>query len=250
MFRKSFNVFSMLLILALTFASFGPVLADDGGELVPQTPAPTADTGEMTNETPALWFVELSGASVAGGNSVSKVRAEKANFRAEAKKAGLVYTEKYAFDTLWNGFSIQVSTSQLAKLSRIPGVKAVYPVDTIQIPETAAGENPEMFTALAMTGADIAQSELGYTGAGIKVAVMDTGIDYDHPDLGGCFGPGCRVAYGYDFVGDDFNADPNSAFYNPVPAPDNDPDDCNGHGTHVAGIVGASGAVTWALRPK
>ena len=60
---------------------------------------------------------------------------------------------------------------------------------------------------VAMIGADIAQSELGYTGAGIRVAVMDTGIDYDHPDLGGCFGPGCRVAMGYDFVGDDFNAD-------------------------------------------
>lgn len=244
MFRKSFNVFSVLLILALAFASFGPVLADDGDSLTPETPAPSAETGEMTNETPSLWFVELSGPSVAAGNSLSKVKAEKSSFRSEAKKAGLVYKEQFAFDTLWNGLSIQVGTSQLAKLSRIPGVKAIYPVDTIQIPETASGENPEMFTALAMTGADTAQSELGYTGAGIKVAVMDTGIDYDHPDLGGCFGPGCRVAFGYDFVGDAFNADPSSASYNPVPAPDNDPDDCNGHGTHVAGIVGASGAVT------
>ena len=52
---------------------------------------------------------------------------------------------------------------------------------------------------------------------------MDTGIDYDHPDLGGCFGPGCRVAYGYDFVGDAYNADPASATYNPVPVPDRDP---------------------------
>ncbi len=95
-----------------------------------------------------------------------------------------------------------------------------------------------------MTGADIAQSELGYTGAGVKVAVMDTGVDYQHPDLGGCFGPGCRVAFGWDFVGDTFNADPSSTAYNPVPAPDNDPDDCNGHGTHVAGIIGANGTVT------
>jgi subtilisin family serine protease len=94
-----------------------------------------------------------------------------------------------------------------------------------------------------MTGADIAQSELGFTGAGIKVAVMDTGIDYDHPDLGGCFGPGCRVAFGYDLVGDAYNADSTSATYNPVPAPDPYPDDCNGHGTHVSGIVGANGTV-------
>jgi minor extracellular serine protease Vpr len=85
---------------------------------------------------------------------------------------------------------------------------------------------------------------LGYTGKGIKVAVMDTGIDYDHPDLGGCFGPGCRVAKGWDFVGDAYNADDTSPSYNPVPTPDPYPDDCNGHGTHVAGIIGANGTVT------
>jgi minor extracellular serine protease Vpr len=38
-----------------------------------------------------------------------------------------------------------------------------------------------------------------------------------------------------------FNADPTSPFYDPVPVPDPDPDDCQGHGTHVAGIVGANG---------
>lgn len=47
---------------------------------------------------------------------------------------------------------------------------------------------------------------------------------------------------GWDFVGDAFNADSTSATYNPVPVPDADPDDCNGHGSHVAGIVGASAA--------
>ncbi|MGH9284912.1 MAG: S8 family serine peptidase, partial [Acidimicrobiales bacterium] len=99
-------------------------------------------------------------------------------------------------------------------------------------------------TALAQTGADVAQSALGLSGAGVKVAVMDTGVDYDHPDLGGCFGAGCRVAVGHDFVGDAYNNDSTSPSYSPIPVPDNDPDDCNGHGTHVAGIVGASGAVT------
>jgi hypothetical protein len=34
-----------------------------------------------------------------------------------------------------------------------------------------------------------------------QVGMIDTGIDYKHPDLGGCFGQGCRVAFGYDFVG-------------------------------------------------
>src|SRR5204862_58319 len=83
----------------------------------------------------------------------------------------------------------------------------------------------------------VPHSDLGLTGRGVRVAVMDTGIDFDHPDLGGCFGRGCRVEKGYDFVGDAFNGDDLS----PIVAPDPIPDDCNGHGTHVAGIIGAHG---------
>ncbi|CAF1100308.1 unnamed protein product [Rotaria sordida] len=66
------------------------------------------------------------------------------------------------------------------------------------------------------------------------IAVIDTGVNYLHPALGGCFGPRCKVAFGYDFVGDKYSAS------NPIPVPDNDPlDDCSesSHGTHVAGIV-------------
>lgn len=71
------------------------------------------------------------------------------------------------------------------------------------------------------------------TGKGIKVGIIDTGVDYMHPALGGCFGENCRVAYGYDFVGDEYIGEN-------MPIPDNDPrDTCNGHGTHVAGIIGA-----------
>lgn len=72
----------------------------------------------------------------------------------------------------------------------------------------------------------------GVTGKGLKIAVVDTGIDYKHPALGGCFGEGCLVSFGTDFVGDDY-----TGFNTPVP--DDDPIDCGGHGTHVAGIVAA-----------
>ena len=207
-------------------------------ELQPQSPAPSAETGAYVNETPKFWFVELASPPTADGTSLVTVRAEKAAFRANAANAGVKYTERYAYDTLFNGFSVAILPSQLGKLARVQGVKAIYPVGIIQMPAPQQVADPELITALSMTGADVAHSELGLTGAGVKVAVMDTGIDYNHPDLGGCFGAGCRVFTGYDFVGDAYDA-----VSNPNPVPDNDPDDCAGHGTHVAGIIGANGGV-------
>jgi len=234
---------SILLIAVLLIGNAGSAFADENGPIEPLYPPPSAETGEMVDETPQLWFVEFASLPIAAGGSASAVQADKRAFRTNAGRAGLVYTERYSFDVLWNGMSIYAAPSEVNKLHTISGVTGVYPVEIIQMPETEVAD-PELFTALSMTGADVAQSELGYTGAGIRVAVMDTGIDYDHPDLGGCFGPGCRVAFGYDLVGDAFNADPSSPSYNPVPVPDNDPDDCQGHGTHVSGIIGASGSVT------
>ena len=58
----------------------------------------------------------------------------------------------------------------------------------------------------------------GYDGSGIIISIIDTGIDLSHPDLEG------KIIGGYDFV-------------------DNDdmPEDVNGHGTQVAGIIAANG---------
>jgi subtilisin family serine protease len=211
-------------------------------QLEPEIAPASVALGDLVDATPSMWFVELSSPPAVEGTKLRTLKNEKAAFRSAARKAGLEFTERYAFDKLWNGLSIKIDPASLSKLARINGVKALYPVVTVSIPETVAA-TPDMGTAVAMTGADIAQSDLGYTGKGIKVAVMDTGIDYDHPDLGGCFGDGCRVAYGYDLVGDDFNADDTDPAFNPIPVPDEDPDDCGGHGTHVAGIVGANGDV-------
>jgi len=207
---------------------------------------------EPSLEMPALWFVELQSAPVAeaSANDEAKYRAklqqEKQAFRAAAAAAGIQFKERYAYDVLWNGLSVEIAPRDLLALSRVPGVATVYPVETVAIPDPPVamdpGESaPELLTAIKMTGADDAHAA-GITGTGVNVAVMDTGIDYNHPDLGGGFGPGFRVAGGFDFVGDAFN----SSGTTPgelTPVPDPDPMDCNGHGTHVSGIVGANGTV-------
>ena len=206
-------------------------------------------------ENGRLWFVELAGKPVADGNSRSAVQAEKATFRAAARALGVTYKERYAYDTLFNGFSVEVAPGQRAAMARIAGVKAMYPVQLVQAPtpEERQQIRADLVTALAQTGADIAQNSLGLTGAGVKVGVVDTGIDIDHPAFGGSGSngstpfPTARVAYGYDFVGNAYDAAGSGAAL--IPVPDNNPDDCNGHGTHVAGIVGADGGGLKGVAP-
>jgi minor extracellular serine protease Vpr len=197
------------------------------------------------NESSGLWFVELSSPPTSDGGTVAALDRDEADFHSAASGAGVRYTEKRHYRSLWNGMTVNASGRDVSKLRSLPGVKSVFPVTKVYLSqiETQPGNSPELVTALHMTGADVAQDELGLTGRHVKVAVIDTGIDYDHPDLGGCFGPGCRVAKGYDLVGDAFNEDESSPLFDPVPHPDALPDDCNGHGTHVSGIVGANGGV-------
>ncbi|GAG81134.1 unnamed protein product, partial [marine sediment metagenome] len=64
------------------------------------------------------------------------------------------------------------------------------------------------------------------TGKDITIAIIDTGVDYTHPDLGGCFGSGCKVIGGYDFINDDA-----------------DPMDDHGHGTHCAATAAGDGVL-------
>ena len=89
------------------------------------------------------------------------------------------------------------------------------------------------FSNLPEIQADEVQAT-GNKGKGIKIGIIDGGVDYSLPALGGCFGNGCKIAGGYDFVGDNFNGSND-------PMPDNDPfDNCYTHGTTVAGIIGAN----------
>ncbi|KAK4065071.1 uncharacterized protein Triagg1_8707 [Trichoderma aggressivum f. europaeum] len=73
----------------------------------------------------------------------------------------------------------------------------------------------------------------GIRGKGVQIGIIDSGVDYRHPALGGGFGPGYKIAFGYDFVGDDYDGT-NS----PMPSPDplaTCPS--GGHGTHTLGIL-------------
>ncbi|KKA28625.1 hypothetical protein TD95_005131, partial [Thielaviopsis punctulata] len=138
----------------------------------------------------------------------------------------------------------------LATIKANPKVRQIWPVRRIGLPDsklhwTASnsssipkhlgsakrGSTNDTFPPHVMTQVDKLKAE-GYTGKGIKIAMVDSGVDYTNPALGGCFGPGCIISGGWDFVGNNY-----TGANTPEPGPD--PMDCVGHGTHVAGIMAA-----------
>jgi minor extracellular serine protease Vpr len=235
---------ALVVVVSTVVASVAFAGASGAIELQALDADPVATGGGMQVEESPFWFVEFPTAPLADGSAPANVADDAAAFRAEASAEGAAFTERMRFQTLWNGMSIEASAASLSKIEKFASVKAVYPVGIHRVPETRQGVSPDLATALAQTGADVAQNTLGLTGKGVKVAVMDSGVDYHHPDLGGGFGKGKRVFTGFDFVGENYVGDN-------TPVPDKDPDDCKrpeggnaaGHGTHVAGIIGANGGV-------
>ncbi|MGZ8707157.1 MAG: S8 family serine peptidase, partial [Gaiellaceae bacterium] len=238
-------------LLCITGLAVAPASAGDGSNGV--------RIGGAANETATKWFVELASPPAAKGTSKAALKAERDAFRANAAADGVKLAERFSYDSLWNGVSVSVAPSQVAALRSVQGVKAVYPVETLSLPpsESGGGNGVDLKNAVGLTGADIAQAELGLDGSGVTIAIMDSGLDYTLPEFGGCFGPGCKVRGGFDLVGDTYNATPGPAFQ-PVPQPDADPLPCNpddadraevlgagtsdaAHGTHVAGIAAADG---------
>ncbi|KAM4057922.1 subtilase family protein [Hirsutella rhossiliensis] len=140
---------------------------------------------------------------------------------------------------LFRGFVVEAQAESVEELRGIDGVINAWPVRTVRLPPTvrhptvkSAPRGAEAANASVhrWTGVDKLHAA-GMTGKGVKVAIVDSGVDYTHKALGGCFGPGCRVMGGYDFVGGKWEHQPE---------PDGNPVDYDGHGTHVAGIVGGN----------
>ncbi|WP_117211428.1 S8 family serine peptidase [Allorhizocola rhizosphaerae] len=108
---------------------------------------------------------------------------------------------------LINGVAMTASDSEIKQLK---GVRAVWPDAPVKA---------HVDVSTSLIGATEVREKHNATGRGVRVAVIDTGVDYTHPDLAG------RVVKGYDFANGDA-----------------DPMDDHGHGTHVAGIIAGMAA--------
>ncbi|NOU52241.1 S8 family serine peptidase [Pseudoalteromonas sp. JBTF-M23] len=123
------------------------------------------------------------------------------------------------YNTVLNGFSGKGKRADIQALQRLPMVKRIHIVEDKTLPPLDKIAARGAYLSFR-SGAD----QTTPTGLGVTVAVLDSGVDYTHPALGGCFGPACKVVGGYNFIDNN-----------------HDPMDENGHGTHVAGIIAAQG---------
>ena len=219
-------------------------------------------------DAPVTVIVQLNGdpAGVTGTSAADLARSQAGARSAIASQGGTILSQyQYAL----NGFAVRITGRRAAALATLPNVNSVkatrhYKIENVQ-------SVPFIGAPAAWSGPD------GVHGEGVKIAVIDTGIDYTHANFGGpgtvaaynaanatdtapadptLFGPTSttKVKGGTDLVGDDYDADAHLPNGDPdaakrTPHPDPNPLDCNGHGSHVAGTAAgfgetASGAPT------
>jgi subtilisin family serine protease len=189
--------------------------------------------------------------------SDSALASQRGAIRAVEARGGQVV---FRYSVLVNAFSARMSPAVAAQLRGRSDVASVAPVAIVR-------KHNE--TSVPFIGATAVWEDLNVRGQGMRVAVVDTGIDYTHKAFGG---PGTVRAYqrndpdfiepgsfptakvigGFDFVGGNYDVlDGDSS--NDTPRPDFDPLDRDGHGTHTAGTCcgnGVPGVVGRGVAPR
>jgi minor extracellular serine protease Vpr len=270
---------SILAVAAVVTTGLAPGARSavvDGGEQAAPAPftrldvrsgglAGTFRPASLVGDRRATVILQLDGASV--GRRAADARkqgkqlsaAQKASIRAELKGRQQALERRvralggqalFDYQDAYNGVAARVALKDLAAVSRLPGVAAIHPTRTFQ---------PDNTVGVQYIGANTAWADTGFTGQGVRVGVLDTGVDYYHANFGGTDGaakfaaddstviepgsfPTAKVAAGTDFVGDDYDDSSDDPALN-TPRPDPDPLDCNGHGSHVAGSAAGFGVL-------
>ena len=197
---------------------------------------------------------QRAAAQGAARSQMARIRGAQQRVLAQLGAAGRKARTLYTVQTAYNGIAAKIDASLVPELKGNADVKAVHRLPLHNIDNSTSVPFIKAASAWAATS--------GNAGQGVKIAIIDTGVDYTHANFGG---PGTVAAYnannrniiepgtfptakvvaGFDFAGDAYTG-------TNTPVPDPDPLDCNGHGSHVAGTaagLGVNGDGTTFLGP-
>jgi subtilisin family serine protease len=206
-----------LMAVCLAASTFVPALAQQDGARLAPTPGPIQDAPRFVRhgigKVPNQYIVVLDedAAGVAGDFAAASVRAEQLILRTSSGRVTRVYAHAL------NGFAAEMSEAEAIALSKDPDVRFV---EEDALMEAVATQNNPPWGLDRIDQRDrplSASYTYTSTGAGVNAYIVDTGILRTHAQFGG------RAFVGFDAIGDG-----------------RDSNDCNGHGTHVAGTVGGS----------
>lgn len=156
------------------------------------------------------------------------VQSEQDAFVRSAQTSSIPFKIDRRFNTVLNGMEITIRANLIPELAKLPEVKSIhknimyYPIAEHDGYQAAAGTPNYDTVPLEQIGV-LKAWDRGLTGEGLKVGVIDTGVDYLHPDLAGAYEAG-----GYDAINQD--DDP----YEDLPV---DSYEGSHHGTHVSGTI-------------
>ncbi|KAJ1657793.1 hypothetical protein IWQ61_002870 [Dispira simplex] len=205
--------------------------------------------GGSTNTVPGSYLVEFP---MDDSSSTADLDAYKHQFSQEMADRQIPFRFVNNYTSVFHGCNIAVRGEYTSLMSKLESVKVIAIDATMssdaytKISRRSLVEHPPLpQLAHYSTNYDKLMAKNNVTGKGVKIGIIDSGIDYNHPAFGSCYKtPGCRIQYGYDFVGDNYNG-------KNTPEPDDDPlDTCNSHGTHVAGIAAGNDGVFKSTAPE
>ncbi|MFF2753534.1 S8 family serine peptidase [Psychrobacillus sp. NPDC058041] len=206
---------------------------------------------------------KLKGKSLSKAQSTkvkANVKAQQAMIKKEMKNKKISFKEGYSYDTVLNGFAVTVKADDLSKLLEIEGVTLIEPDVTVYALEDSPAKivkeeqvDAAMNTSISFLGIEKLWNE-GIEGQGIKVAVLDTGIDANHPEFQGVYKGGKNFipnSSTYTKTRADDDASETSPVERPVNTPEfNEKGSAfyTSHGTHVAGTIAAIGANEYGIK--
>ena len=165
---------------------------------------------------------------------------------------------RYEYTTVFNGLSVEADYADLETIQDLPGVKDAYVSQVYQLIEPV--NETKLADSVPSIGGDISQ-ETGYTGKGMVVAILDTGLDTSHEafqhDVNGAKYTKENIQskisdnelHAGEISVDSVYKSSKIPFAYDYSEPDTNVAGGNSHGTHVAGIVGANGGKVTGVAP-